>query len=287
MDSPLVTSGTDTMVEIRGFDTNFVSGRTNIGFGSSDIFVRRVWVVGPGRLLANISVSPTAPTVSSVSVVTGLQMVTLPTALQLQAANTGQASLRTPIVNEVTSMVGVPVGGTALINTTGLPQNLGGWILTIGGQQTGFTMGANGQIRAAVPGSLLPGPAVVQLVSPGGPSVPPVLMQVDPPPPAITGAVNTAGVSIDGSHPVKSGDTVTLAVAGLADSNNVLPAASSVRVNIGGINIVAAAVNPGSGTPGACLVQFVVPANLSNGAQQVSVGVDTRVSAVYSIAVQN
>src|SRR5262249_43755759 len=110
-----VTAGTDTMVEITGFDTNFIHGRTTAGFGARAIFVRQAWVVGSGRLLVNIGVGQNAPaTLSSVTVVTGLQVTSLATALKIQAANPGQMSLRTPILNQATRLAGVPVNGTAI-----------------------------------------------------------------------------------------------------------------------------------------------------------------------------
>ena len=70
-------AGTDMSVEITGFQTNFGSA-TSIGFGSSDILVRQLWVLGPGDLLVDISVAAAAPpTVTSVSVATGDQLATL------------------------------------------------------------------------------------------------------------------------------------------------------------------------------------------------------------------
>ena len=57
-------------------NTRFADGQTIVGFGSSDILVRRVWVLSPTRLLANVSVAPTAPpfTNTQVSILTGFQM---------------------------------------------------------------------------------------------------------------------------------------------------------------------------------------------------------------------
>ena len=44
-----VTAGTDTMIEVDGFNTNFAEGQTVIGFGSSDVTVRRTWIINPGQ----------------------------------------------------------------------------------------------------------------------------------------------------------------------------------------------------------------------------------------------
>lgn len=283
-----IVAGTDAMVTVTGDNTTFVEGQTAIAFGSSDIFVRQAWVVGPGTMLADVSASGTAPaTLSSISIVTGLQLSTLSMAFQILAANPGQASLHTPIVNQITQLAGVPVGGIAVINSSGLPASLAGWTLTIANEQTGFSIGNGGQIYASVPNGILTGPSVVQLSPPGGTGIPPVLMQVDPPPPTITAATNSSGAAVSASNPVNPGGAVTLAVSGLANSNDIVPAAQNVQINIGGVNQVAEAVSALPGSQGLCVVQFVVPSNLAGGnAIPLTVGVGTRVSAAYFIAVQ-
>ena len=130
----VLAAGTDAMVTIFGFSTTFVSGRTVVGFGSSDLVVRQMWVINPGELLLDVSVNPAAkPNLTTVTVSTDLQLITLPGALQVTAANPQQISLLTPILNHVTGLAGTPVGGTVTINTVGLPpgmgQNLSGWTL--------------------------------------------------------------------------------------------------------------------------------------------------------------
>jgi len=176
-----VAAGTDTMVEIDGVNTSFADGQMVAGFASSDITVRRLWVTGPRTALLNLSVSPQAPAgPATVSVISGLQTVPLSSGLQVSAPSPNQLSFRAPIVNQTSGLAGVAAGGNALINVVGLPQDLTGWSLTIGNQRAAFGLGAPGQILARVPNGLAPGPQLVQLSSPGGVSVPPVLMQVDP-----------------------------------------------------------------------------------------------------------
>src|SRR6266566_1909802 len=43
-------AGTETMVEINGSSGNFVDGLSAVGFGSSDVQVRRTWVVSPNKI---------------------------------------------------------------------------------------------------------------------------------------------------------------------------------------------------------------------------------------------
>jgi hypothetical protein len=278
----MVAAGIDTMVQITGYNTNFVAGQVAAGFGSSDITVKHIWVLSPGLLLMNISVSPTAPaTLTSVSVANGLQLATLSTSFQIQAANPGQMSLRTPILNQATNLEGVPLGGTALINTSGLPGSLSGWALTISDQPTTFSLGAGGLITAAVPSGLLTGPQTLRLISPNANNIAPVLIEVDAAPPMIQAASNATGVAINASNSANPGGAITLLVAGLADVNGAFPAAATVHVNVGGVDHIATSVV--AGPNGACLVQFVLSFTVPTGPQPVTLSVGNRVSVPYLI----
>lgn len=68
-------AGASTMVDITGVNTQFAEGVTAFGLGSSDVSVRRVWVVGPNRLWANVTVAPNAiPGSYHATVVNGFQV---------------------------------------------------------------------------------------------------------------------------------------------------------------------------------------------------------------------
>ncbi len=163
-------AGTDTMVEIDGFNTNFIDGESTVGFGSSDIVVRRIWVTGPGRILLDISVSPAAAIGPvTVTVATGLQLVTLTSTVQVLPANPQPMSLRAPVLDADTNLPGVSAGGIGVFGTSGLPANLRGWMLTIGGNFTGYLNTGN-LIYAFILGAVPPGPTVVQLIAPRRPA---------------------------------------------------------------------------------------------------------------------
>jgi uncharacterized protein (TIGR03437 family) len=279
-----VSAGTDAVVQITGYNTNFVNGQMAVGFGSSDITVKHVWVVSPSQLFVNVSVNPGASAQSTtLSVASGLQLTTLSAAFQVASATAGQMSLRTPILNQATGLEGVPAGGMAVINASGLPSNLNGWILTISNQQTSFTVNPQGQILATVPSGALTGPAIVQLIPPAGvPAIPQVVMQIDIPAPVILAATNAAGVPIDPTHPVTGGDTVSLSITGLQDQSGALPAPSGVDINIAGVHTGGLGISQ-AGMSGSVL-QFAVPANLSPGTQSLTVRVGTRLSAPFAIA---
>ena len=280
-----VTAGTDTMLRITGYNTNFAQGQVAIGFGSSDVMVKRIWVVSPGLLLVNVSVSPSAAAqLASISVADGLQLESLGAPLQIAAANPAGISLRAPVINQATQLAGVPAGGTAVINATGLPQSalvtgLAGWTLTIASQQAVFSIGPSGQILAIVPPTVLPGPAVVQLTAPDGTGVPPLLMQVDLPAPVVTGLID-----ITSTAALAPGDTISLTLAGLADQFGNLPAASAIDINIGGVDVVPVSV--AWSQTGNATVEFFFPSGVPSGAQPLTLRVGTRISPAYPVTAQ-
>jgi uncharacterized protein (TIGR03437 family) len=157
--------------------------------------------------------------------------------------------------------------------------------LLIGGQPAGFSVGAGGQIAALVPSGLLTGPVLVQLTSPNGASIPPVIMQLDPPPPVIASA-SPSGASTASASSLKSGTSVTLTVYGLA-VNNAYPLPANVQIGVGGAVAVALSVTPIASQAGACQVQFALPANLPDGPIPVTITTGTRVSSPFLLTIEN
>jgi hypothetical protein len=288
-----VTAGTDTMIEVDGFNTNFAEGQTLIGFGTSDVVVRRMWIIDRGKALLNISVNPgVIPGVTTVTASTGIQTLTLNAGLQIHPAAAQQISLRAPVLNLSTGLPGVPTGGIASIAATGLPSNLAGWTLTIGDTRVDFTVDSNGRIDAAVPGGTPLGPTVVRLVSPNSDSIAPILFNVDAQPPVIQAAYDQLASGnlgfIDPGHPAASGDVIYVDVLRLYGSAPPV-AASSVHISVGGVDQVATALNPilqFGLISDVTRVQFTLPSGLPDGSRQpMTVRVGTRVSGSYTLNV--
>jgi predicted Zn-dependent protease len=281
-----VIPGTDTLIQISGSNTNFSSGQTTVGFGTSDIVVKQVFVISPTLLMVNVSVNPAAPpTSTTLTVTTGLQTATQTLSMQIVTPNPNQISMHAPITNAQTGLAGVPAGGTAVINQTGLPQNLTGWILTIGGQQATLAY-SNGQLLATVPSGLTNGPTIVQLISPTGAIVPPLVMKIDAPPPAI-GSVSTAsGAPVTASTQLHPGDVLTVNMIGLSD--NVTPLTkSNLFASLGAITGPGAIPVPVLQFNNSA-VQIQIPFSGPVGtAIPLYVGLGTRVSAPVYVNIQN
>jgi len=236
-------------------------------------------------VLLDLSVGAQAlPGLAAITMISGLATVPMNSPLQISAAIPNQLSFRLPIIDQATGSASVPVGNFAVINVAGLPQNVTGWNLTIGGVGALFSPGAPGQIVARIPNGLTPGPALVQLVSPAGVGVPPVLMQVDPALPFISAATDSLGTPIAASNPAHPGSAVQLTVAGL--SNQALLA--GVQIRVGGVIHTASSIVPSRELPGTYSVQFLLGSGVPSGPQTpVTVGVGTRVSAAYPLATRS
>lgn len=274
-----VLPGTDTMIQINGNNTNFNS-QTVVGFGSSDVVVKQVFVINPGLLQVNVSVNPQAPpTATTVTVTTGLQTAAETLYVQVLAANPNQISLHAPVTNALTGLAGVPAGGTAIINATGIPQNLTGWTLTIGQQQVTPAY-LNGQLQVIVPNGLPIGPAIVQLTSPTGATIPPIVMKIDAPPPLIASVTSISGSLISSSQPAHPGDILILNVAGLSDGITALTTAN-IFASIGGVSVPVIQV----GNP---QVAIQLPMSVPTGtAVPLYLGVGTRLSSAFSLNIHN
>jgi uncharacterized protein (TIGR03437 family) len=278
-------AGSESMVEIDGVNTNFLDGQTVVGFGSSDVAVRRIWVTGPNRILLNVSVSPTAvPAQTSITVATGLQLIQAVQAFQITTAPARPAVVMVPpIVDATAKTAGAAAGAIAMLDVTNLSGSAGTLALSVGGQSAPILATANGQIYFQVPPGLPVGSAIVRLQTQSGASVQPVLMNINPPPPVVVGGYTGSGTILDAAHPATAGVVVGLYLAGFPDS--ILTAdPGSIKINVGGAEHSAFSVGAVSG---GALVQFTLSNNVKSGPQiPVSITYAGVTSAVYTIPIQ-
>jgi hypothetical protein len=292
----LLTPGADMKIEIDGNNTNFVNGQTVVGFGSSDIVVKQVFVVNPLLLYVDVSVNPNAPLeTTNVTVTTGLQIATFAvdlgtgTGSQIIASNPSLVTLRTPVLNASTGLPGVAAGAVAAINVSfpqgQTPQNLNGWTLNIGPQQIVSPVFVNGQIQAPIAFSVPPGATDVQLISPSGAATPVIEMKVDVAPPVIASVANVNGTTIASTQQIQPGAAVILNISNFGDGQTPVDA-QTVFVTGGGLNTPTAFNIPFT-LVSANAVQITIPPGTPNGLLPVSVGVGTRVSAPVTLSVHN
>lgn len=261
-------AGTESMVEITGVNTNFAEGPVSLGFGSSDVTVRRVWVLGGNRLLANVVVAPNAaPGVTNVTLVSGLQQlpagsfsVLAPNPRQLTLTPAGAASGATAAVQ----LNGPAVSGqvTVLLNDRAVP---------------GAVLNGN-VVSFVVPVGLLPGPLPLRITV-GSDNSLPILFTVEPGPPQIIAAAAQLGANIDANRPARPGETIMFTVAGLGEGTS----ANRVLINVGGIEHTPQSV---VAVGNVHHVTFGLSAILPSAMALATVSVDGRVSAPFTIVVR-
>jgi hypothetical protein len=282
-----VSAGTDVMVEIAAGNANFLAGKTTIGFGTSDVIVRQLWVLSSTRLLANLSIKPEAKLGDApMTISTGLQLVTYGVPLQIRSRDEGQNSLIAPLLDEVTGLAGAPAGATIVMRTT-LPAAANGWGVWIGDIPTAVNRGEDGLLRAQVPAGLAPGPQSVWLVPPSGPAIPKVLVQVNETAPAIVYVEGSAPAEV--LAPLHVGDRVLLLLTDLTQGG-LVATASDLDVRVAGVRQNLDVVEELVVEPGAqrlFKVEFhISPLTPLGAAQAVTVRMGTRLSNAVTIAVE-
>jgi uncharacterized protein (TIGR03437 family) len=275
-------AGAEAEIDIEGVNTNFVSGATTAGYGSSDVLVRGVWVLSPTHALANVQISPNAPqgTIAA-TVLSGFQIATQPSALQIAAPNPTLPVVDPALVNAIWAPSGVFPGATANLNGV----NLGGsqTTITVNGHAANILNVTATQVTFVVPTALKPGIAILKLNN-GTANASPVVITIVSTPPAITGLQNAAGVPVAAANAAQPGESLTLLVTGLGPAGTTIDP-TTVLVTVGGVTRMAAIVSE-VGTTSTYQVQFTLYPSVPTGVQVlVTVSINGKTSLPILIPV--
>ncbi|MBM3726831.1 MAG: matrixin family metalloprotease [Acidobacteria bacterium] len=268
-----IPPGIEIAIEINAPGANFADGQVALGFGSSDVAVRKLVVAGPTRLVASVAASSSITSGPvHVQVVSGLQTLGLANGLLVSLparpfVMTGLPQSATAGAAVQASVFNAPAlaNGTLLIGDRPVPVALNGSLL-----------------QFQVPQGMPPGPAILRLQL-GGETSLPALLQVDPAGPAILGITNAATQqAVDASRPARGGDPVSLTVSNVADPGTLV-APGRVTVNIGGIEQTILQVAPSGANHN---IVFAVSPSVPAGAAGLTVTVDGRASQAVAFFVR-
>jgi uncharacterized protein (TIGR03437 family) len=247
-------AGAEAMVDIASTGFSFVPGQTAVGFGSADISVRQVFVLGPNHVQADVSVASGAVLSSpDVSLFSGFQTATRTAGFHITAAVSGQPEPVPVLTNALPGLNGVYAGAiVALYGSNLMASATATPSITFNGQPAGLLYSSATQINLQIPAGLAAGTAVMQLNN-GAVNAYPLAVQIDSLPAVITEIRNASGTLISDSFPAVEGDLLKASVTGFAPDGAVV-APAQVEVGVGGVMHTALAVTQPA--PGAFEVTF-------------------------------
>jgi uncharacterized protein (TIGR03437 family) len=275
-----IPAGSSAAVDITTTGTNFVDGQVVVGFGSDDVPVRRVWVLSPTHLIADVVVAPNAATgLSEVSVASGMQVMSQANAFQIQPVIPGAPAIGLPVTNLDSTQPGIYPGSAAAFSG----QNLAGFgtQLTLNGQPVAIMSATATRIIFQVPAGTPAGPATLKLSGTTA-SAPPVLVQIDNPPPVVA-AVNTLSNSPAAGTILSPGDTIVLIALGL-DPSLAAGYQGRLRVTVAGLEMQVVQLTPMGG--GAFQIQVVLTQSFGASAVPLALIVDSSPSQPQTIVVR-
>ncbi len=287
--APQLPPGSEAMVEIRGMTV--VDGQVSIGFGSSDVFVRKVWIRDGGTIWMNVSVNPAA--VKSdlpMTIASGLQTVYTQNTLHLADPVDNQLVIEPALTNAATGRASVWPGAVAVANIPNLDANASTLQLTVGGQPAVVYWASQGRMAFQIPPNAKPGPAVLSLSTAQSNLVLPVVIDIDPQPPMILAAMTSPNQGVDSNHTVAAGSTVLFAVINLGDLSGVSDP-SVIHFSIGGEDHAATAITlttPNGKPLPYALISVVLASDVQTGAKvPVTVAWNGVTSPVYYLPIGN
>ncbi len=233
--SPLFGAPLAAKVDIVTSGTQFVDGQVAVGFGSSDVTVTKVWVLGPTHLAVDALVSPQVASGSlTVSIVSGMQVMEQTGALQIQSL--GAVPQIDTVLNGVTNgPTPIYQGNVGVIYGQNLGQSINTVQLTVNGTASPIVYASPTQINFLSPPGVGPGPAT--LVLNNGSNTATLEIQVAAVPPSIT------GISGPSQGFVTPGDVLTLALAGLDPTLAANP--SRLQVTFAGLPMTVTQIGAG------------------------------------------
>ncbi|HEY7389515.1 MAG TPA: IPT/TIG domain-containing protein [Bryobacteraceae bacterium] len=276
-------SGLSSMVDIQATNMQFVPGPVTVGMGSSDVSIRRVWVLSPTHLVANLVASPNAAVGSSeISVISGFQVASQPGGFQTQAANLALPFVGLPIANANPNQAALYPGASASIYGLRLSTGPNTTQVFLNGQAVPVLYSSATQVNFLIPASISTGYASLTLNS-GQATSPTVWIEIDNAPAVIQQIANSSGQVLNSSVTAAPGQ-VLIAILSNIDPT-VVNDPTRVQVTISGLPVTVLSVLPGSQS-GTVTVSFLVSQSFGGASVPVVVSVDSAPSSPYPVIVQ-
>ena len=277
-------AGAEALVDLTGTGFSFTQGPVSVGFGTSDILVRRIFAISANHVIADVSVSPNAALSNpDVSIVNGFQIATATAGFQITAPVTGLPASIPVLTNAVPGLNGAYTGAIVSLYGSNLAAPGSTPTIAIAGQPANILYSSPTQINLQIPPGIPSGPTVLTLNN-GVLNAYPVEINIDTAPAGINAVQTLSGVYIDSSHAAHPGDQLIVTLSNFSTASSV--ATSRVQVGVGGAMQTVSLVN--SPVTGLYQVTFQLSPNQTVGSsEQLVVYLDGRSSLPASIPVAN
>jgi hypothetical protein len=242
---PTLPGGVAARVDVTVTNMNFVDGQVTVGFGTSDVAVRNIWVLSPTHLVANVvTASNAASAASELSVVSGFQVASQANAFQTLPANPAPPFVAS-VANGIEGQSTLYGDGYASIDGANLGMSRASVRVTLNGEPALVVYGSESQINFLVP-SDLPAGLTNLVVNNGLADSPPLAVQIGLTPPMIV------GIALAPVQPANPATALwNVQVTGLDPT--VLDNPSRLRVTVGTANMTIVQILPQDG--GVYLIQ--------------------------------
>ncbi|MEI9976256.1 MAG: hypothetical protein WDO73_31940 [Ignavibacteriota bacterium] len=263
------SDGTAAMIDIFTANTNFVAGQVTVGFGTSDIEVRRVWVVSPTHLVVDVVVANNATAGAwPVNIVSGFQVLEQAAAFQVLPPNTSLPTPALPVLNAVSYAAVLHSADYGSIFGSNLLSGQTAQV-TLNGQAVPVLYAASNQINFQIPAGFTIGPATLQINN-GSLNAFPLYLQIDSAPPVIAAANALSNASGAGIQAVNAGDLASVQVSNV--DPGIVNALSRVAVTLSGVPMAVQSVTDQGG--GVFSIQFAVTQSFAGWQVPLVVSID-------------
>jgi hypothetical protein len=228
-------AGAQAMIDITGSNLSLAQSTTTIGFGTTDVVVRRVFVLSPNHVQVDVLVAANAAlSISDVSVISGFQIVTAPAAFQITAPVPDLPAPDPFLTNASPGLTGAYAGATVNLHGTNLALPTVTPTMTIAGEPVTILSSSSGQITFQIPADLSPGRAAL-IVNNGVLTALPIVVNIDTPPAGIGAIQDSSGSYIFAANAAQTGETLIVTLINFAAAGATVDP-GRVQVGVGGVN---------------------------------------------------
>jgi uncharacterized protein (TIGR03437 family) len=258
-------AGAEAMVDIRGSGFTFVDGQTFVGFGTSDIVVRRVFVLDAKHLQVNVHVTPGAALTSpDVSVFNGFRLASATAAFHITSPVTGLPDPYPALPNALPGLNGSYAGAIVALYGENLAVPNAVPVVTINGEAAFLLYSSPTQINLQIPSDIPSGPALLNVYN-GALNAYTLVVNIDTQPATIAGISDNTGNAVGTSNPAVQGGLLTVSLSGFAPDNLTIDP-SRVQVGVAGATHQVLTVT--QSTPGIYQVGFLLAPDETPGQNQ-------------------